>query len=266
MPKFIHPTAKISKNVIIEDDAFIGENVEIGEETIIGKGCYIDKNTKIGKRNKIFPYAVIGTPPQHIAYKDEETYTEIGDENIIREFTTIHRGTIQGGGITKIGSRNYLMAYSHVGHDSIIKSDCIITSFSALAGHTVVDDKVVFGGFSGTHQFVRVGKLAMIGAGSFPTKDVPPFVLITGVDARIAGLNIVGLRRAGIPSHEIEKLKKALKIYLDISLKIEEVEQEIKKIDSNSDLIKYFCDFIRTPSKRGLIRKSKKSQDSQEDR
>jgi UDP-N-acetylglucosamine acyltransferase len=256
----VHPSAKIGKNVFISETAFIGENVEIGDETYIGEGAIIEKNTKIGKRNKIYHYAVIGTPPQHLQYKDEETFVEIGDENVIREFATVHRGTKDGGGITQIGSRNFIMAYAHVAHDCKIGSDCVITSFAALAGHTEVGDKVVFGGYSGSHQFVRVGKLVMVGAASFLNQDVPPFVLAVGVEPRIAGLNLVGLRRAGVPSDEIEKLKKALKIYLDVSLKIDEVIKEIMKIDSNSAILSDFCNFLKGPTKKGFLRKYEKTE------
>jgi UDP-N-acetylglucosamine acyltransferase len=256
----IHSTAKIGKNVFISETAFIGENVEIGDETYIGEGVIIEKNTKIGKRNKIYHYAVIGTPPQHLQYKDEETFVEIGDENVIREFATIHRGTKEGGGITKIGSKNFIMAYAHIAHDCKVGSECVITSLVALAGHTEVGDRVVFGGYSGSHQFVRVGKLVMVGAASFLNQDVPPFVLVVGVDPRIAGLNLVGLKRAGVSSDEIGKLKKALKIYLDVSLKIDEVIKEIMKIDSNSPFLLDLCNFLASPTKRGFLRKYEKTE------
>jgi len=264
MAKFIHPSAKISPSAEIGDDVFIGENVEIGDRTFIGKGVVIEKNTKIGRGNKIYPYAVIGTPPQHVEYKDEETFVIIGDNNIIREFVTIHRGTVQGGGVTRIGSGNYFMAYSHVGHDCIIGSGCVFTSFSALAGHTEVGDRTVFGGFSGTHQFVKVGKLAMIGAASFPAKNVPPFTLVVGIEPRIAGLNIVGLKRAGVPPQEIEKLKECLRLYKDISLKIEDVAEKIRNIDPNSEYVMEFANFLlqNINSKRGFLRKSEKDESS----
>ena len=264
MGKYIHPSAKISESAQIHDDVFIGENVEIGDETFVGKGVVIEKNTKIGRRNKIYPYVVIGTPPQHIDYKDEETFVHIGDENIIREFATIHRGTVQGGRITRIGSRNYIMAYSHVAHDCVVGSECVLTSFVALAGHTEVGDKTVFGGYSGTHQFVKVGKLVMVGAASFPAKNVPPFLLVAGVETRIVGLNLIGLKRAGVPSSEMEKLKECLRIYLDTSLKIEKAEQKIRDVDLNSPYVREFADFIRENlnSKRGFLRKSEKDERS----
>ncbi len=266
----IHPTAKISKGayvsenasigkgVIIEDGAYIGENVEVGEETYVGKGAILEKNTKVGKRNRIYHYAVIGTPPQHLEYKGEETFVEIGDDNIIREFATIHRGTPQGGGITKIGSKNFIMAYAHIAHDCNVGSECVITSYTALAGHTEVGDRTVFGGLAGTHQFVRVGKLVMVGAGSFPAKDIPPFMLVAGVEARIVGLNIVGLKRAKIPQEDIEKLKEALKIYIDTSLKISDVIDRIKEIDNKSTVIEEFVRFLSSESKRGFLRKHEK--------
>lgn len=256
--RLVHPSAIISSSAIIEENVYVGEGTEIGDDTFIGYGAYIGPNVKIGKRNKIYPYAVIGTPPQHLEHKEGDlTYVKIGDGNIIREFATIHSGSKVGGGITQIGNNNYIMAYAHVAHDCKVGNNCILTSFSALAGHTEVGDRVVFGGFSGTHQFVRVGKLVMIGAGSFPTKDIPPFVLAAGVETRIVGLNIVGLKRAGVPSHEIENLKKALKIFIS-STKIEEAVEEIRKMDQSSSYIQEFCSFISMKSKRGILKKFEK--------
>ncbi len=245
---------KISKSSVISDKA------EIGEETFIGEGVIIEGKVKIGKKNKIYHYAVIGTPPQHIAYKDEETSVEIGDENIIREFVTIHRGTKEGRGITKIGSKNYIMAYAHIAHDCEIGEGCVLTSFSALAGHTKVGNRVVFGGYSGSHQFVRVGDMVMVGATTFLTQDVPPFLLVVGIEPRIAGINLVGLKRAGVESDEIQKIKEALKIYLDTRLKIEEVKKEILKIDSRSPYIIKFAEFLDGESKRGFLRKFEKDE------
>lgn len=260
--KKIHPSAKLADSVILEDNVYIGENVEIGEETYIGYGVFIAPNVKIGRRNKIYPYAVIGTPPQHIAHREQDiTYVEIGDGNIIREFATIHSGTVAGGGLTRIGDGNYIMAYAHVGHDCKIGNQCVLTSFSALAGHTEVEDRVVFGGFSGTHQFVHVGRLVMVGAGSFISKDVPPFILVAGLDARIVGLNLVGLKRASVPSYEIENLKKALKIYIS-SQKIEEAIEDIKQIDTSSHYIQEFCAFLTRQSKRGFLKKHTKDEES----
>lgn len=256
--RLVHPSAIISSSAIIEENVYVGEGTEIGDDTFIGYGAYIGPNVKIGKRNKIYPYAVIGTPPQHLEHKEGDlTYVKIGDGNIIREFATIHSGSKVGGGITQIGNNNYIMAYAHVAHDCKVGNNCILTSFSALAGHTEVGDRVVFGGFSGTHQFVRVGKLVMIGAGSFPTKDIPPFVLAAGVETRIVGLNIVGLKRAGVPSHEIENLKKALKIFIS-STKTEEAVEEIRKMDQSSSYIQEFCSFISMKSKRGILKKFEK--------
>ncbi|MCS7214264.1 MAG: acyl-ACP--UDP-N-acetylglucosamine O-acyltransferase [Candidatus Calescibacterium sp.] len=259
--KKIHPTARISDSAFIEDNVYIGENSEIGEETYIGYGAYIGPNVKIGMKNKIYPYAVVGTPPQHLDHKESDTtYVEIGDENIIREFATIHSGTVVGGGVTRIGNKNYIMAYAHVGHDSKVGNGCVLTSFCALAGHSEVGDRTVFGGFSGTHQFVRVGKFVMIGAASFPAKDVPPFVLVAGVEARIAGLNLVGLRRAGVPSSEIEKLKEAFRIYVASDEKIEQVAEIIKQIDPSSQYICEFYEFLVSKSKRGFLKKHLKDE------
>lgn len=256
--RIINPSANVSDSAVIEENVYICEGSEIGDETYVGYGAYIGPNVKIGRRNKIYPYAVIGTPPQHLEHREGDiTYVRIGDGNTIREFATIHSGSVVGGGITEIGNNNYIMAYAHVGHDCKVGNNCVLTSFSALAGHTNVGDRVVFGGFSGTHQFVRVGKLVMIGAGSFPAKDIPPFLLVAGVEARIVGLNIVGLKRAGVPSSEIEKLKEALKIFIS-SAKTEEAIEEIRKIDPSSLYLQEFYNFISVKSKRGIMKKFEK--------
>lgn len=256
---FIHPTASLGKNVYLGQGSFVGENVVIGDNNWFGCGVVLEKNVKIGNNNKIYHYAVIGSPPQHLSYKDEPTSVEIGDDNTIREFVTIHRGTTIGNGVTKIGSKNYFMAYTHIGHDCIVGSSVVITSFSGISGHTEIGDFVTIGGMSGTHQFVRIGEYAMIGGGSGVGRDVPPYTLAAGSVARLFGLNIIGLRRAGISSQDINHLKEIYKIVFRSGLLLKDSIAEAERRSYNSKYIKSFLNFIKESlsSKRGLLRETR---------
>jgi UDP-N-acetylglucosamine acyltransferase len=217
----IHPAAFVDKQAELDEDvvvsafAYIGPKVYIGKGTIIKPHAYIEENTKIGKNNIIGPYAVIGTPPQHLEYKGEETWVEIGDGNIIREFATIHRGTAKDQGLTRIGNNCMLMSYVHIAHDCFVEDNVILANGATLGGHVRVGKRVVMGGFSAVHQFCRIGAYAFIGAMSGVDKDVPPFVKVFGIPAKIQGLNLIGLRRAGFTKEDIRKLSQALGIFLD---------------------------------------------------
>lgn len=252
----VHPSAKLGEGVEVGPYTFIGEDVIIGDETWIGSGVIIEKNVKIGARNMIYHHAVIGTPPQHLAWREKETWVRIQDENVIREFVTIHRGYE---GDTIIGSKNYLMAYSHVAHDCKIGSRVVITSFSGLSGHTEAQDNVIIGGMSGTHQFVRIGEGAMIGGGSLVGRDVPPYTLAAGSVARLFGLNNTGLKRLGIPREEIELLKKAYKLIFRSGLLMKDAIKELESMNlsQNSEILSKFLEFLKTKSKRGILRETK---------
>ena len=255
---FVHPSAELDDDVIVQPYAYIGPKVKIGAGTVVGFGAVIERNTEIGKNNVISPYVIIGTPPQHVGYRGEETFVRIGDGNIIREFVTIHRGTVQGGGATTIGSENYIMAYCHIAHDCRVGSRCVLTSFSALAGHTEVHDGAIFGGFSGTHQYVRVGKLAMVAAATFVSRDVPPFVLVKGAqEPKPVGLNLVGLRRQGASEEDIKLLKKAYLILYSDKLLAEAIDELAKLAEeSKSEYLDEFVQFVKSSqtSKRQLLR------------
>jgi UDP-N-acetylglucosamine acyltransferase len=257
----IHPTAFVDKQAELDEDvvvsafAYIGPKVYIGKGTIIKPHTYIEENAKIGKNNIIGPYTVIGTPPQHLEYKGEETWVEIGDGNIIREFATIHRGTAKDQGLTRIGNNCMLMSYVHVAHDCFVEDNVIMANGATLAGHVRVGKRVVMGGFSAVHQFCRIGAYAFIGAMSGVDKDVPPFVKVFGIPAKIQGLNLVGLRRAGFTKEDIRKLSQALGIFLDGPATLKEVIVELKDVFGDDPLIAELITFLENPSRQGIMRR-----------
>jgi len=257
----IHPTAFVDKQaeldeaVVVSAFAYIGPKVYIGKGTIIKPHTYIEENTKIGKNNIIGPYAVIGTPPQHLEYKGEETWVEIGDGNIIREFATIHRGTAKDQGLTRIGNNCMLMSYVHIAHDCFVEDNVIMANGATLGGHVRVGKRVVMGGFSAVHQFCRIGAYAFIGAMSGVDKDVPPFVKVFGIPAKIQGLNLVGLRRAGFTKEDIRKLSQALGIFLDGPATLKEVIVELKDVFGDDPVIAELITFLENPSRQGIMRR-----------
>jgi len=257
----ISPTAYIDPSAEIEEDVEIGPNVYIGPKVYIGKGTiikahsYIESNTKIGKYNQIGPFTVIGTPPQHIGYKGEETRVEIGDYNIIREFVTIHRGTAFDEGITYIGNNCLLMSYVHVAHDCKIGDHVIMANNATLGGHVRVEEKVIMGGFSAVHQFCKIGSFAFIGAMSGVDKDVPPYVKVFGIPAKIQGINLVGLRRAGFAKEDIRKISQAIGYFLDAPSTIKEIITELRDIFGEDPVIEKLILFLEKPSKQGIMRR-----------
>ncbi|MGA1846433.1 acyl-ACP--UDP-N-acetylglucosamine O-acyltransferase [Deferribacter abyssi] len=255
----IHKSAIIDKTVEIGQNVEIGPNVYIGKNCIIhdgvkiGAGAVIEENTEILDNTVISPNAHLGGPPQDISYKGEDTKLKIGKNCVIREFTTIHRASTKEDWVTEIGNNCYIMASSHIAHDCKFGDSIILTSYSGISGHVHVDDFAVISGFVAVHQFVRVGKLAMIGGMSRITKDVPPFTLVEGNPAVIHGLNVVGLRRRNIHPEVRSELKKLLKIYLNRSLKKDEAISEMKLIANSQEGIE-FVDFFES-SKRGVVRR-----------
>ncbi len=249
----VHPNAKIADDVEIGPYAVIGEHVEIDSGTEIGAHAVIKGWTKLGKNNRIFNGASIGQEPQDLKFDGEKSYLEIGDNNTIREFATIHRGTQEGGGITKIGDNNLIMAYCHVAHDCQLGDDIIMSNSVNLAGHVHVEDGAVIGGLTGVHQFVRIGKMVMVGAASKIVKDVPPYMLVDGNPINVRGINSVGLRRNDIKPKLRRKIKKAYKILyrsdLNVSQAIEKMDQEL----DSSPMIEHLLRFLRN-AQRGICK------------
>jgi UDP-N-acetylglucosamine acyltransferase len=206
----IHPKAQLADDVQVGPFSIVGEHVKIARGTKLMAHVYVEGWTEIGERCQIYPYASIGTPPQHLQYKGEPTRVVIGNDNILREYVTVNRGTVQGGGVTALGHHNFLMAYVHVAHDCHLGNHLIMANAATLAGHITIGDHAIIGGLVGIHQFVRVGPYVMIGGCSAVGRDVPPFMRAAGgYRAQLYGLNSVGLKRHGFSNERISTLKRA---------------------------------------------------------
>lgn len=256
----IHPTAIVESGAHVGDGveigawSWIGEGVVIGEGTLIGPMVRISGPTTIGARNRIVGHASIGTDPQDLKFGGERTTLEIGDENVIREFVTMNRGTKGGGGLTRIGSHNFFMAYAHVAHDCIVGSHTIFANGATLAGHVDVGDYSTVGANAMIHQFCRVGDHAFIGGGTIATQDVLPFVKTVGSrPAATYGINNIGLQRKGFADENIKALQRAYRILVRSKLKLEEALERIGSELSLYPECRYLHEFVRE-SKRGFIR------------
>ncbi len=257
----IHNTAIVDKKARLADDvkvgpcAIIGPNVEIGKSTEIGAHAVVDGYTTIGEDCRIFTGACIGSPPQDLKYKDEKSFLKIGNNNTIREYVTMNPGTDEGG-VTSVGDGNLLMAYSHVAHDCKIGNGCVIANSGTLAGHVNVEDKVIIGGLAAIHQFVRVGKLSIIGGCSKIVKDIPPFSTCDGHPARVYGLNLIGLKRAGMTKEAISLLNKAFKILFYSGLSVRNAIDNTRETVESCVEVEYLLDFVKA-SERGVCRGGK---------
>ncbi|ARU64399.1 acyl-ACP--UDP-N-acetylglucosamine O-acyltransferase [Histophilus somni] len=261
----IHSTAKIHPSSIIEEGAKIGENVVIGPFCIVGSDVQIGKGTTlyshvvvkgvttIGEDNQIFQFASIGEVNQDLKYQGEPTKTIIGHRNRIRESVTIHRGTVQGGGVTRIGDDNLLMINAHIAHDCQIGNRCILANNATLAGHVELGDFVIVGGMSAIHQFVIVGAHVMLGGGSMVSQDVPPYVMAQGNHARPFGVNIEGLKRRGFDKPTLHAIRNVYKLIYRSGKTLEEVIPEIENYAQTESAVSFFLDFF-TRSTRGIIR------------
>ena len=258
----IHPTAvvdpgaKLGEGVTIGPYAVIGERVEIGDQTQILHHATISGFTRIGRECKIFPFSSLGSDPQDVTFKGEPTTVEIGDQNIIREFNTINRGTVKGGGVTRIGNRNYFMAYVHVAHDCQIGSRVIMTNGATLAGHVVVEDAAVVGAFSSVHQFVRIGKHAYIGGYSIVLQDILPFARVSQKRESFSlyGPNSIGMMRSGFSRATIESVKEVFRTIFHTDLNTSQAVLRITEEMGDQEEARAIVDFI-AKSKRGILKK-----------
>ena len=247
----IDSKAKISTNAEIGPYATIGPNVEIGENTLIQSHVNITGNTTIGKGNKLYSFASIGSDPQDLKYKGEETTLFIGDNNTIREHVTINTGTVQGGGLTKIGNNNLIMIGAHIAHDCIIGNNIVMANNTAIAGHAEIEDFVIIGAKCGVQQFTRIGKRAMIGGMTGVLRDVIPYGLSTGNRNYLNGINVVGLRRDKVSNKDILGLTDA---YKEI-FKTEVLSENLKNLNgkyTDNPLVKDVLDFINKDKKRPI--------------
>jgi UDP-N-acetylglucosamine acyltransferase len=249
----VHPKAQLASGVKIGPYCVVGENVQIGQDTVLESHVVAEGWTKIGDRCHLFPFVSVGAAPQAVRYRGEPTRLNIGNDNQIREFVTINRGTAGGGGETLLGDRNFIMAYSHIAHDCRIGNQVIMANNSTLAGHILVEDSALVGGLVAIHQFARVGCYALIGGASAVPKDVPPYVIAAGNRAKLYGLNLVGLKRHNLPEATISALKLAYRIlfrsHLTLNKAMEKVRQEVPDLPE----VRHLLDFLRN-SKRGVCR------------
>lgn len=260
----IHPTAIVSKKAKIGEAStigpytVIGDNVSIGNAVKIGAHCVIEGYTAIGPDCQIFTGAVVGSAPQDLKYKGEKSFLEIGSGNIIREFCTFNPGTGDGSK-TVIGNNNLFMAYSHVAHDCVVGNGCIIANGGTFAGHVTIEDKAVVGGLVAIHQFVKVGKLSIIGGCSKVAQDIPPFSTCDGHPAQVYGLNLIGLRRSEVSRDSIKQLDAAFKILFNSGLTIKHAIEKLKKeIPSPAQECTYLINFCQS-TQRGLSRSCQES-------
>jgi UDP-N-acetylglucosamine acyltransferase len=256
---FIHETAIVSPKAKIGEDCYIGAFSVIGDEVELAKNVrldshvHIDGKTFIDEETHIFPFVSIGLAPQDLKYGGEITETRIGKRNHIREFVTIHRGTLNGGGITKIGDDNLLMAQSHVAHDCEVGSHVIMANAATLAGHVTVADKANIGAYSGVHQFCRIGREAFVGGYSVIVKDALPFAISQGNHAKCYGLNKVGMKRKNYPQETIEKLNHAFRLLLNSKLNTTQAIEKIREDVFDCEEVVYLVEFIESSS-RGVVK------------
>jgi UDP-N-acetylglucosamine acyltransferase len=250
----IDPSARIGSDVAIGAFTVIGAEVEIGDGTTIGAHCSILGPARIGRDNRIAGHAAIGGDPQDKKFRGGRTELVIGDRNSIREFVTVNRGTEDGGGITRIGDDNWLLAYTHVAHDCSIGSHCVFSNNSTLAGHVQVGDWVITSGFSGIHQFCRVGAHAFIGMGALVNGDVPPFVMVATEDyGRPRGINSEGLKRRGFDKDRIGAIKRAYRALYVSGARLEDAKVQLTELARDSDDVRMLLEFIEG-GERPLLR------------
>ncbi|MBN2331525.1 MAG: acyl-ACP--UDP-N-acetylglucosamine O-acyltransferase [Deltaproteobacteria bacterium] len=258
----IHPTAIISPAASLADDVTVGPYTVIDGEVVIGQGTVVDHHvtiagqTTIGSGCRIYPYALVGTDPQDLKYRGGDSALTIGDQTVIREYVTVSRGTPTGGGITRVGSNTFFMAYCHVAHDCQIGNQVIMANGATLAGHILIEDQAIIGGLAAIHQFCRIGCHAMIAGMAGVSQDVPPYCMASGNHSRLYGLNLIGLRRQGFSRETISALKKTFRILfrtsgLNLNKAMAQVESELPPLPE----ITHMLDFIRG-TERGICRKS----------
>jgi len=249
----IHESASIADNVSIGAYTIIGENVSIGSGTVIKEHAVVRSNTSIGENNTVYQFSTIGEDPQDLKFNNESTRCTIGDNNTIREYCSIHRGTKEGISDTIIGNNNLLMAYTHIAHDCILEDNCILSNAASLAGHVKLESNVSLGGFTLVHQFCHIGKYAFSGLGTVIAQDVTPYTLIAGNHAKAYKINAEGLRRKKFDDVTIKDLEKCFKIFIKSSKPIEDRLASFEELNIKSEHVNSFVEFI-LGSKRGVTR------------
>jgi len=262
----IHPTATIHASAVVEPGArlaagvqvgalcYIGAEVEVGENSVFGPHCSVIGPTRIGRDNRFVGHCAIGGEPQDKKYQGERVELVIGDRNLFREFVTVNRGTGTGGGITRVGNDNWMLAYTHVAHDCVVGNHCVFSNNATLAGHVEVGDHVILSGFAGIHQFCRIGAHAFIGMGAFVNGDVPPFLMVAQEGyGKPRGINSEGLKRRGFDSDRIAAIKRAYRALYMSGASLEEARARLAEIAAQSPDVREFLAFIDS-GERGLLR------------
>ena len=249
----VAPTAKLGEGVEVGPFAIIGPDVEIGAGTIVGPHAVVTGWTKLGSHNRIFQFASIGDAPQDKKYAGEPTRVEIGDRNVIREYVTVNRGTTHDQGITRVGSDNLFMASSHIAHDCIVGSHCVFANLATLGGHVEVDDHVILAGFTGVHQFCKIGAHAFIANNTAVTRDVPPYVMAVGHPAVPHSINATGLSRRGFTPEQVRNIKNAYRTLYRMDLPLEAAMEKLREAAKTQAEIVPFVEFVAR-STRSLIR------------
>jgi UDP-N-acetylglucosamine acyltransferase len=249
----ISPQAQLAADVTVGPFSIIGPGVEIGPGTVVGPHVVINGPTRIGANNRFFQFASIGDAPQDKKYKGEPTRLEIGDRNTFRESCTVNRGTIQDAGVTRIGSDNLFMAYSHVAHDCIIGNHIVFANCAALGGHVEIGDHVILGGLTAVHQHVKIGAFAFLAGGAIVQRDVPPYVMVAGNPAEPHMVNAVGLKRYGFTEEQVRNVRNAYRVLYRSDLKLADALENLEPVAALHSEVKAFVDFIRS-STRSLVR------------
>jgi len=255
----IHPTAVIAEDADLAEGvrigaySVVGPGVRIGRGTVIGPHVVIEGPTSIGEDNRIFQFASVGADPQDKKYRGETTRLEIGDRNVIRECATVHRGTVQDQGVTRVGCDNLFMACTHVAHDCVVGNHCVLANHATLAGHVHLDDWVIMGGLSAIHQFVQVGVHAFIGNNAAVTLDVPPYVMAVGQPAGAHSINAEGLKRRGFTPEQVRNIRAAFRLLYRSGLKLAEASTQLEALAREQTELRALVDFMPRAT-RGIVR------------
>jgi UDP-N-acetylglucosamine acyltransferase len=255
----IHPTAIVSPDATLAPDVSVGPYAIIGPGVTLGAGCEVGPHAVIkgpavfGRGNRVFQFASLGEDPQDKKYAGERTRLEVGDGNVFRECTTVNRGTVQGGDVTRIGSDNLFMAYAHVAHDCRVGSHCILANYAGLAGHVELDDWVILGAYSGVHQFCKIGAHAFLANNAAATRDIPPYVMVAGSPAEPKGINAEGLKRRGFAPAEIASVKAGFKVLYRSGLKLQEAGAELARLAATAPVVGAYVEFLPRMT-RSLLR------------
>jgi UDP-N-acetylglucosamine acyltransferase len=259
MTTSIHPTAVVSPQAVLAEDveigayAVIGDGVEIGARTRIAPHAVVQGPTRLGADNLVFQFASVGSAPQDKKYRGEPTRLEIGERNVIRECVTLNRGTSKDEGVTRIGSDNLFMAYSHVAHDCLVGSQCVLANSATLGGHVHLGDWIIMGGFSGIHQFCKVGAHAFIANNAAVTRDVPPYVMAVGQPAVAHSVNAEGLKRRGFTPPQIRNIRNAFRVLYRSGLKLADAASQLEALAKEQPEIRPIVEFLPL-STRSILR------------